>query len=163
MICDRWQHQASCHFLAVEPWHWFVLCQDKDLGTMVGQMLKCEYSHRRGLMYLLLPMWNVPTKGWSIWHQSVCYLFFFFEPFITKFLVIFWSTSQFLMVSFTGSELIFSFNGDCARLLLMIVQVPVVRMVCSYCCAVTLYSTPLFSFVFTVTIFQTILLCVFCH
>ena len=49
--CNRCWHAASCHLLATDTWYWFLLQWDTSLGTMVVQMLKCQWWINVGLKY----------------------------------------------------------------------------------------------------------------
>jgi hypothetical protein len=94
------QHEASCHLLAAELWLRFIA--KVRAVVMMGQTLKCECWRYEGLdMYHLLCMSNVHSIVRIKFCASVHLSPYFFETYITKFLVGFWATPLLLIMSRT--------------------------------------------------------------
>ena len=42
-IGSKWWHEASCHLIAIETGHLFLLCWDTSLDAMAWQLIKCQW------------------------------------------------------------------------------------------------------------------------
>jgi hypothetical protein len=74
MICDRCQHEISCHILTTDSWHQFLLCPDTSLGPQWDRCLNFIGSYM--VVYHLLAMCHlyVYLSNNEVLSISVCYL-----------------------------------------------------------------------------------------
>jgi hypothetical protein len=78
LVGGQFAADANCHFLAVDTWHQFLLCQDTSLAAVVGKMIKCQLWLSGGLMCTVCSvcaMYALKSE-WSAQCQSAGYFIF---------------------------------------------------------------------------------------